>query len=76
MFRLFVRWNLAGEGQHKVDLELDGQTIQTSGVIGDSERAYGYCRGVVDTLKRLGISIEMPHCLTGRHLTPNMSRED
>lgn len=77
MHKIFVRWNCEGEGYHKVDLTLDGQVVQTSGVIcNNEERVYGYCHGVVDTLKRLGIKIEMPRCMTGRHLCADMTRGD
>ena len=78
MFKIYIRWNVDGdEGYHKVDLTLGGEVVQTSGIIcNNPDRVYGYCRGTVDTLKRLGVEIEMPRCLTNRHLCADMSRED
>jgi hypothetical protein len=77
MFKIFVRWNFDEDGYHKIDITLNGQIIHTSGVIcNNTDRIYGYCLGVVAMFQLMGIYIEMPRCLTNRHLTPDMSRED
>jgi hypothetical protein len=75
--RLFVRWNQNGDDLHTVELvEPRGGAVVQRSLPTNGERVYGYCCGVVDTLKRLGGEIEMPKCLSGRHLCPDMSRED
>lgn len=77
MFKLFVRWNREGEGYDVVELIRDGRVVQTSTTFcNNRDRVYGYCQGVVDALTTVGIQIEMPRCLTGRHLCADTSRED
>ncbi len=71
--QLFIRWKK--EGEDVVELVQDGVVVQKSGGGGNRERIYGYCRGVVDTLSRIGVKIEMPACLQ-QHLGPNTNRED
>ncbi len=77
MFKLFVRWNIEGDGYHRVDLMMSEKVFISSTVFcNNPDRAYGYCQGIVDLLKRFGFDVEMPQCLTGRHLCADISRED
>ncbi|MFA6447527.1 MAG: hypothetical protein WCW31_04740 [Patescibacteria group bacterium] len=76
MYKLYVRWKTMSRSEfHRVDLTLDENIVQTFPT-NNTDRVYGYCEGVVSTLKRMGIPIDMPKCLSGRHLTPDMSRQD
>ncbi len=76
MFKIFVRWNRGGEGCHVVEV-CRGSVVEQSATFANNEdRLYGYCQGVVQTMGVIGIPIEMPQCLTGRHLCADHSRED
>ena len=75
--QLFVRWDKSDDnnGTHIVELVQDSVVVQTH-PCGNVDRVFGYCQGIVQTLKRIGVSIEMPKCLTNRHICPNFNCED
>jgi hypothetical protein len=75
--KLFVRWNRNHhDAGGTVELTEEGKTLFTSSPpCGNDERLYGYCRAIVDMMKAIGHTIEMPNCLQG-HLGPNRNRED
>ncbi len=76
MFKIFVRWNADGDGHHRVEVTRDDSVVQKQSFANNEDRLYGYCQGVVATMKTIGIPIEMPRCLTGRHVCADHSRED
>ncbi len=76
MRQIFVRWNHQGEGIHVVEVCRDGVVTQSAIFANNEDRLYGYCQGVVQTMQAVGNAIEMPRCLTGRHLCADHSRED
>lgn len=74
--RLFVRWNAEGNEYDTVELvDCRGDVIQRETFCHNRDRLYGYCYGVVMTLQRAGVSIEMPQCLS-EHLALDTSRQD
>ncbi|MBI4414924.1 MAG: hypothetical protein HY566_01655 [Candidatus Kerfeldbacteria bacterium] len=74
--RLFVRWNAEREGYDTVELVDEyGDVIQRETFCHNRDRLYGYCCGVVTTLQRTGVPIEMPQCLSG-HRAPDTTRQD
>lgn len=76
MYQLFVRWDTtSGYGYHRVELTFENKVLQAY-LTSNTDRIYGYCEGVVETLKRMGVSINMPQCLKNRHLTPDMTQQD
>jgi len=76
MLKIYVRWNANGEGYDRVELILDQEVIQSYNTHNNRDRLYGYCKGVVATMRRMGFDIQMPQCLVNRHLTADTNCED